>query len=96
MLIIADQVYQENLYEEDFVSFKKVICEIESPYNEVELASIHSVSKGFMGECGLRGGYIEFHNIDPDVLLHFDKIRDIGCVNVTGCIAVGTYSHVLG
>ncbi|KAK5889113.1 hypothetical protein CesoFtcFv8_015144 [Champsocephalus esox] len=34
----------------------------------VELASFHSASKGFMGECGLRGGYVELVNLDPDVM----------------------------
>jgi len=36
------------------------------PYsNNVELISMHSVSKGLQGECGLRGGYFETHNLDP-------------------------------
>jgi len=30
----------------------------------VELLSFHSVSKGVSGECGLRGGYFEFVNIN--------------------------------
>jgi aspartate/methionine/tyrosine aminotransferase len=38
------------------------------PYsNTVELMSLNSVSKGLMGECGLRGGYLESHNLDPYV-----------------------------
>jgi len=28
-------------------------------YSDVQLASFMSTSKGFMGECGLRGGYCE-------------------------------------
>lgn len=28
----------------------------------VKLASIHSLSKGMMGECGLRSGYMELVN----------------------------------
>lgn len=32
--------------------------------NSVELLSLNSVSKGLLGECGLRGGYMEAHNID--------------------------------
>ena len=40
----------------------------------MELASFHSVSKGYMGECGLRGGYVEFANIDPDVFVMFKKM----------------------
>jgi aspartate/methionine/tyrosine aminotransferase len=32
--------------------------------DSVELISLHSISKGIIGECGLRGGYFETHNID--------------------------------
>lgn len=35
--------------------------------NSVELLSLNSVSKGLLGECGLRGGYMETHNIDEEV-----------------------------
>jgi aspartate/methionine/tyrosine aminotransferase len=35
--------------------------------DNVELLSLNSVSKGLMGECGLRGGYLETHNLDADV-----------------------------
>jgi aspartate/methionine/tyrosine aminotransferase len=28
-------------------------------YDQVELISFHSTSKGFFGECGKRGGYFE-------------------------------------
>lgn len=35
------------------------------PYsNTVEVLSLNSVSKGLLGECGLRGGYMEAHNLD--------------------------------
>ena len=34
------------------------------PYSSnLELISMNSVSKGMLGECGLRGGYMEAHNI---------------------------------
>jgi aspartate/methionine/tyrosine aminotransferase len=36
-------------------------------YENLELISFHSVSKGMVGECGRRGGYFECTNIDPDV-----------------------------
>ncbi len=39
-----------------------------APYNECELFSFHSTSKGLIGECGIRGGYLEMHNIDNDVV----------------------------
>lgn len=48
------QVYQDNVYAEgsQFHSFKKVLMEMGPPYaTQQELASFHSVSKGYMGEC---------------------------------------------
>eukprot|EP00831_Metopus_contortus_P022761 TRINITY_DN2046_c0_g1_i1.p1 TRINITY_DN2046_c0_g1~~TRINITY_DN2046_c0_g1_i1.p1 ORF type:complete len:279 (-),score=48.20 TRINITY_DN2046_c0_g1_i1:165-1001(-) len=87
ILILADQVYQFNLYGVEFVSFKKVLCEIPAPYNKVELISVNSTSKGFYGECGLRGGYLEFHNIEPYIMDQYDKTRDLSAVNIAGGIA---------
>ena len=57
IVIIADEVYQENVYGAKFVSFAKVLGE-----EEVPLFSLHSISKGFYGECGHRGGYLEVRN----------------------------------
>lgn len=34
---------------------------------EVQLVSFHTVSKGYWGECGQRGGYFEMTNIPPKV-----------------------------
>ena len=33
----------------------------------MQLVSFHSTSKGFFGECGLRGGYFEMVNVDAEV-----------------------------
>ena len=33
----------------------------------VQLVSFHTVSKGYWGECGQRGGYFEMTNIPPKV-----------------------------
>ena len=54
-------MYQHNIYAEgcEFHSFKKVLRELGDDYNDVQLASFMSTSKGYMGECGLRGGYCE-------------------------------------
>lgn len=69
LLIMADEVYQHNVYAEGcaFHSFKKVLMEMGSDYNTMELASFMSTSKGYMGECGYRGGYCEAINFDPGV-----------------------------
>lgn len=59
LAIIADEVYQENVYGRDtgFVSFARVLGR-----SDVPLFSVHSTSKGFYGECGHRGGYLEIRN----------------------------------
>lgn len=57
LMIIADEVYQENIYHGSFNSFAKVLGE-----EQVPLVSLHSISKGFLGECGHRGGYLEMRN----------------------------------
>ena len=57
LAIIADEVYQENVYDGQFVSFAQVLGR-----QEVPLFSLHSVSKGFLGECGHRGGYVELRH----------------------------------
>ena len=54
----------------------------------VSLFSLHSVSKGFLGECGHRGGYLECRNIPDDVLAEFVKLQSISlCANVPGQFA---------
>ncbi|XP_075989498.1 alanine aminotransferase 1-like [Anticarsia gemmatalis] len=73
LFIFADEVYQHNIYEGEFHSFKKVLNELGSPYNQVELASFMSMSKGYMGECGLRGGWMELVNMDPKVKANLYK-----------------------
>ncbi|RXG71304.1 Alanine aminotransferase 2-like, partial [Armadillidium vulgare] len=69
LFIFADEVYQDNVYAEgsEFHSFKKVLKEMGPPYSDHEMASFMSCSKGYMGECGLRGGYAEIINMDPEI-----------------------------
>ena len=91
--IIADEVYQENVYDRQshFFSFAKVMHEMK--VRDVPLFSLHSISKGFLGECGHRGGYIEFRNLPDDVMAEFVKLQSISlCANVTGQIS--TYMMV--
>jgi len=57
LVIIADEVYQENIYSGRFVSFARALGD-----QKVPLFSLHSISKGFYGECGHRGGYLEVRN----------------------------------
>lgn len=58
LAILADEVYQHNLYGQEWVSFARVL----GRDAEVPVFSLHSTSKGFYGECGQRGGYLEVRN----------------------------------
>jgi aspartate/methionine/tyrosine aminotransferase len=90
LALLADEVYQENIYDEKaaFHSFAKVMHELGE--KDVPLFSFHSISKGYYGECGHRGGYMEMRNISDDVLAQFVKLHSISlCANVTG--QIGTY-----
>lgn len=91
ILIIADEVYQTNIYTKDapFISFRKVLAEMGEPYADtVELLSLHSVSKGLLGECGLRGGYFEAHNLDVYASDMLYKLKSIElCSNTVGQLA---------
>jgi len=56
---------------------------------KLELASVMSASKGYMGECGLRGGYCELLNFDPLVRQMFLKMLSARlCSSVLGQIAL--------
>ena len=87
--ILADEVYQENLYmsEDRFVSFAKVISRLDE--KEVSLFSFHSCSKGYLGECGQRGGYVEVRNLPEDVMAELTKLQSVSlCANLPGQILV--------
>ena len=61
-------LYQENIYgDRPFVSVKKVVRDLGPDYDSFELVSFHSTSKGIIGECGRRGGYMELCGFDSKV-----------------------------
>jgi alanine transaminase len=85
--IMADEVYQNNVYDKHsaFHSFAKVMHQLEE--KSIPLFSFHSVSKGYMGECGHRGGYLEIRNVPDDILAEFIKLQSISlCANTDGQI----------
>jgi alanine transaminase len=91
--ILADEVYQENIYrpEDRFTSFAKVLHDMGE--TSVTLFSFHSVSKGFTGECGHRGGYMEYRNLPADVAAHLLKLQSVNlCSNLPGQVV--TYAMV--
>lgn len=86
IVLLADEVYQKNIYDDtkQFFSAKKVAIETPGCEN-LQLISFHSTSKGLIGECGRRGGYMELHNIDPYVQTQLYKLASSGlCSGVDG------------
>nr|XP_040134967.1 alanine aminotransferase 2 [Ictidomys tridecemlineatus] len=92
LFLLADEVYQDNVYSPDcrFHSFKKVLYEMGPEYSSnVELASFHSTSKGYMGECGYRGGYMEVINLHPEIKGQLVKLLSVRlCPPVSGQAAM--------
>ncbi|KAL4769513.1 pyridoxal phosphate-dependent transferase [Aspergillus nidulans var. acristatus] len=81
LVVIADEVYQTNVFIGEFTSFKKRLRELQQEvpgkYDNVELVSLHSTSKGMVGECGHRGGYFELVGFDPLVAAQVYKFISI-------------------
>lgn len=100
IILMADEVYQENTWLPDlpFHSFKKVASDmgvLADPDTDgdaasgLQLASYHSVSKGFLGECGKRGGYVEFCGFPAAVREELYKLVSISlCSNIAGQVMV--------
>ncbi|OXA54255.1 putative alanine aminotransferase, mitochondrial [Folsomia candida] len=80
------QVYQLTLLSsEPFISLRKVVAEMNYPFNKVELISFNSISKGFTNEPNLRGGYMEIFNVDlaiRAVLVQLLSVKQ--CPNLMG------------
>eukprot|EP01028_Stygiella_incarcerata_P008081 TRINITY_DN3421_c2_g1_i1.p1 TRINITY_DN3421_c2_g1~~TRINITY_DN3421_c2_g1_i1.p1 ORF type:complete len:509 (-),score=152.88 TRINITY_DN3421_c2_g1_i1:185-1711(-) len=96
MVLLADEVYQTNIYRKGakFVSFRRIVEEMtieDYPrFSNFELFSFHSVSKGMLGECGLRGGYCHVRGIAPEVIDELYKLMSIGlCSNTVGQVCMG-------
>lgn len=73
----------------EFISFRKVLNEMPANVRDsVEVLSLNSVSKGLLGECGFRGGYMEAHNIDDFASEQLYKLKSIElCSNTTGQVS---------
>lgn len=86
IVLLADEVYQRNVYApgKEFLSAKKVCLETKGCEN-LQLVSFHSTSKGLIGECGRRGGYMELHGIDPQFKAQLYKLVSSGlCSGLAG------------
>ncbi|KAI5194166.1 PLP-dependent transferase [Aureobasidium subglaciale] len=74
LVVVADEVYQTNVFVGKFTSFKQCLRELQQSdenkdgrFDTLELVSLHSISKGMVGECGHRGGYFELVGFDEKV-----------------------------
>jgi len=102
LVMMADEVYQENVWEaaRPFVSFKRVASEMgllradAQGAQGLQLASFHSTSKGFTGECGRRGGFVELCGFDAGVRGELYKLASISlCSNTAGQVTVGLQAN---
>ena len=98
LVIFADEVYQTNIFIGSFTSFKKGLRDLQKSepgkYDHVELASLNSISKGMVGECGHRGGYFELVGFDDDVQAQITKLISIVlCPPVIGQCLVELMVH---
>jgi aspartate/methionine/tyrosine aminotransferase len=87
LLLLADEVYQENVWAEGarFTSFAAELTR--AGLQDVSLFSMHSTSKGWMGECGHRGGWLECRNVPPEVMAEITKLQSVAlCANTVGQI----------
>ncbi|KAK4371870.1 hypothetical protein RND71_007254 [Anisodus tanguticus] len=61
---------------------------------ELQLVSFHTVSKGYWGECGQRGGYFEMNNIPPKSVEEIYKVSSISLSpNVPAQIFLGLLAN---
>lgn len=94
LVVLADEVYQPNVYHPDkpFVSAHKALASMPEPVRSgLELVSFHTVSKGVLGECGLRGGYMHLTNVHEGAVDELYKTASINlCPNTIGqaCVSL--------
>uniref|UniRef100_A0A3Q3WUQ4 alanine transaminase n=1 Tax=Mola mola TaxID=94237 RepID=A0A3Q3WUQ4_MOLML len=78
LVLLVEEVDQESVFGQDkeFFSYKQVLFEMGQKYSEmVELISFNALSGAKMGECGLRGGYMEVINMDPAVKTYLRNMQ---------------------
>ncbi|XP_065186389.1 alanine aminotransferase 2-like [Sycon ciliatum] len=91
VFLLADEVYQDNVYNSDrrCYSFKTILNSMGDEFKDFQMAAFDSTSKGFLGECGFRGGFMEVVGFEDDLLAQLRKIMNTKlCPGTTGQIAV--------
>ncbi len=89
LAVLADEVYQDNVYRAGarFVSFARVLARL--GWSDLSLFSFHSTSKGYLGECGHRGGYVECRHVPADVQAELAKLQSVAlCANTAGQVVL--------
>ena len=89
LTIIADEVYQTNVFKGTFHSFKWAVRKLQQSdpeqFDHVQLVSLNSTSKGVIGECGHRAGYFEVVGFDQNVRDQISKLLSLSlCPPVIG------------
>ncbi|CAL9727778.1 hypothetical protein MOUN0_B00210 [Monosporozyma unispora] len=96
IIVIADEVYQQNIFKKEieFHSMKKVLRHLQKShpqgeYNNVQLVSLHSASKGTSGECGQRGAFMEVVGFNDEVKEEILRLFSISlCAGTAGQVLV--------
>lgn len=91
LVLLVDEVYQDNIYVDTkkFISFRKAALDMGEEAKDAQIFSFHSTSKGFMGECGRRGGYMQVMGVDGPVYEQLIKLWSINiCSNVDGQVVL--------
>eukprot|EP00475_Leptophrys_vorax_P045526 TRINITY_DN9475_c0_g1_i1.p1 TRINITY_DN9475_c0_g1~~TRINITY_DN9475_c0_g1_i1.p1 ORF type:complete len:374 (+),score=90.86 TRINITY_DN9475_c0_g1_i1:626-1747(+) len=94
LVLFADEVYQENVYSsgKKFTSVRKVLnrFHVQGKLLDQQVVSFHSVSKGFLGECGMRGGFMHVTGFEESVKMEIYKQASTSlCSSVIGQVMVG-------
>jgi alanine transaminase len=90
LALFADEVYQENVYGDAPPFYSARRAAVELGVEGLPVVSFHSISKGFSGECGIRGGYFDLLGVPADVKAQLVKLASISlCSNVPGQFATG-------
>jgi len=89
LVVLADEVYQNNVFSGSFISFRRVLRDLQKmkpgTFDGVKLVSLHSISKGATGEGGHRGGYFELVGFPSDAVEQIYKLCSISiCPPVSG------------
>ncbi|XP_020250756.1 alanine aminotransferase 2-like [Asparagus officinalis] len=89
LVLLADGVYQENIYvaHKKFNSFKKIARSMGYEDQDISLVPFQSVSKGCDGECGKKGSYMEVTGFSTEVREQIYKVASVNlCSNISGQI----------